>query len=786
MRHKANGVSFKNFGMKTVFEQINALYQTALMKPQSVLKKNFKMTTLLKLRRTRCSPSYQLLKPRKTSSDMSDFDPFNLPINFHYHWLSELKCDAIRETATNIMAAVVSLIYTHIIHIDSDYRHDFTRQCLAVLDKQTFLWSNEETTSSVGSLLHGLSNMGGPRGWEEQDIIDNCTEWVQGDTQLGKDPESQTFISDKLDKWTQQWSQQITSDKLSFQEFVTDPMKWGTSGGAPAKEIAKDQGHEKVRSKWAWALSNLSSGKDIYKEAMSEKQTCSVALKEEAKTRMVITTPMSAYLRQSYIWYRLGRPAFLKSTLTDPGLLNTLATTTQDQYICVDSSKFDYNVPGWFFFQFYDCLKRHVTEIAKVRSSARDLIPLIDDEIAMFNDLHVQCFNQRIKWRKGLLSGWRFTSLWGSMVSAMYCEMFKEQVDPEALYAVQGDDIFIMPSKASRKETCIALADKIGLKINYDKSSSSSIGEFLKYRYHKDKVDGYPARTVRSMFFANPWMDKYAIVNPSQISGAWWMYLSRLTLCANCPVKRPSKFISCMASDITSWWAGRHKKQDILKLLKTPASSGGLGVLESIDYTQSSFSSYSLSIDTRTSPTDAFLSIFGAVLPSRTDFKIKNTSTLSLLDTTLQRIEKEMDNKMWNNPPSEHIEKFPEGYNYFAFIVDVVDSKVYIPVVSALKKYLKGKKIDAEKFLARAPRLLRCTRNWKSLIVYLTGRKFLSFPPSCYVDNRYDGNSYDSLIHRVTANCIYTSKNLTLNKLTKLSLWACAKFIKTQSFIHSL
>lgn len=179
---------------------------------------------------------------------------------------------------------------------------------------------------------------------------------------------------------------------------------------------------------------------------------------------------------------------------------------------------------------------------------------MIEDELAMFSNLRVQCFGEVMQWRKGLLSGWRFTSLWGSMVSALYCEMFREKVDSGSVYAVQGDDIFIMPTREVEKERCMQLADELGLQINTEKTSRTSIGEFLKYRYHREKVDGYPARTVRSIFYANPWLDKYAVVNPSQIAESWWMYLSRLTLCANCGLNSFSHFSTALAHDIASWW----------------------------------------------------------------------------------------------------------------------------------------------------------------------------------------------------------------------------------------
>lgn len=309
--------------MLKVMRGISDIYNEYEENPSTkILMDNYKHSTLLKLRRSRSCPKYMLLA-RQTSeavNDSGEFDPFNLPLNIHAYWISKLRCEAVRDCTLYILSAVVTRIFTLRAFVDPLKRHDFVRQCLSVLDKQAFLWSNEERTSSVGSLLHGLSNMGGPRGWRKEELIERCTEWIQGTTTLGSDPQVRYQIESKMTKWTREWVTQHPSNLLTFDEFVTDPMKWGTSGGAPAKQIASSTGHDTIRSKWAWGLSNLSEGKDVYAEAKKGNQICSVALKEEAKTRLVITTPMDSYLRQSYIWYALGKPKFLQSTLTNSDL----------------------------------------------------------------------------------------------------------------------------------------------------------------------------------------------------------------------------------------------------------------------------------------------------------------------------------------------------------------------------------------------------------------------------------------------------------------------------------
>lgn len=92
-----------------------------------------------------------------------------------------------------------------------------------------------------------------------------------------------------------------------------------------------------------------------------------------------------------------------------------------------------------------------------------------------------------------------------------------------------GQCNFILPSHYIEKEKSFELAAELGLHVNETKTSSTEIGEFHKYRYHETKIDGYPTRVLRCILYANPWLDKFAVVNPSQISTSWWMYVSRLT-----------------------------------------------------------------------------------------------------------------------------------------------------------------------------------------------------------------------------------------------------------------
>lgn len=52
------------------------------------------------------------------------------------------------------------------------------------------------------------------------------------------------------------------------------------------------------------------------------------------------------------------------------------------------------------------------------------------------------------------------------MVSTLYCELIKADIDSGSIYAVQGDDIFNMLTHGVEKDKCMELTDKLGLQFN--------------------------------------------------------------------------------------------------------------------------------------------------------------------------------------------------------------------------------------------------------------------------------------------------------------------------------
>lgn len=62
-----------------------------------------------------------------------------------------------------------------------DFVDDVVRQFLSEIGKLNFVLCQQNAGNSlVYSSLHGLHTMGGPRGWTEESVVSNLTDWVVG------------------------------------------------------------------------------------------------------------------------------------------------------------------------------------------------------------------------------------------------------------------------------------------------------------------------------------------------------------------------------------------------------------------------------------------------------------------------------------------------------------------------------------------------------------------------------------------------------------------------------
>ncbi|WKY10397.1 hypothetical protein Q1695_002615 [Nippostrongylus brasiliensis] len=261
---------------------------------------------------------------------------------------------------------------------------------------------------------------------------------------------------------------------VSFEQYCEDPFRWATSGGAPAV----DWGGERLRTKWSWALFSKHMGIPISVRAREYKNVAHVALKEESKkTRLVITTPMRSYLRQCYALYRAGTCHALKSPISTPAILAQNMDKTFRQYVGVDAKGFDHQIPLWF-----------VIAVMRMVGRVGECEELIEEEVAELSSLRIELFGEVIPYRGGVLSGWRMTSLIGTMASELLCRWCAR--NNEISWMVQGDDVLIMGNDIDRSALEESIAQmRLVLKDPLEVRSNHFFGALLTLLYVGDMLD---------------------------------------------------------------------------------------------------------------------------------------------------------------------------------------------------------------------------------------------------------------------------------------------------------
>ncbi|UHK02998.1 MAG: RNA-dependent RNA polymerase [Hangzhou totivirus 9] len=666
------------------------------------------------------------------------------------------------------------IISSKCVGVAGFYCDDIVRQFLASIDSLSFeLCQSSKSLSQVFGNLHGLSTMGGPRGWDKDDVIEQIQEWVAAEK--GDDCLSIPEVNAKFKGWMNTWVSQRKGSHLSFDQFCRDPMRWATGGGAKKSDI----GGETYRTKWSWAMSNVVEGRDQYERAMSEPNVAHVALKEEVKTRTVITTPMASYLRQSYLWYLFGKPKFLKSTISNKKITSQLITTNEENFACIDASKFDHCITKNFITQFYKSIIESTDDV--------EIRRICQDELESLETLILEYDGLKIPYNNGLLSGWRFTSLIGSMYSALLCEYINSTTQHNYNYITQGDDIIIMSHTGIDKNIISRCCEQFGLTINKKKTTIGHFGEFLKYRYGCNIVQAYAARSVRSIFYAQPWLDDTIVTKPSEISSKWFTVMSRMSVASNYSLTKKAYrwFEKFITNDVSGWAGGKLSKHTIRECLKSPISVGGLGVWETCGPEALNIHTGWVSINTveevYMNGDQKLLGCFG-IKSSRTNVvsrryeKTVRMSSIKNAYTTVKKI-------YANTTPELTDVVFFDNVNIFHSIIErVLLCKSTPPILEKIRnnRHPDDKIQNLEN---ETPRHLRKANRWSEVLSWLLqGEEGPRPPPSLYVDNRYDASDHTTRI--MSKVLMYNISNVTANLKFLMSLCLLNVFFYQRCVLH--
>lgn len=457
------------------------------------------------------------------------------------------------------------------------YEDDFFRHHLKAVSSFCYpLIFSEGPAYMLMCHLHAL-NAKAP--YTKDQILADMDSWTSssfGGKEKGIDMET---FKRTVDGIFQQWETKPAGQCMTYRQFCDDPMRWGTSGGAPPVKIL---GRE-TRNKWAWAFDKMFTKNQTIKtqeeadiagqaEATSG-NTARVALKEETqKTREIITTPLNSYLRQCYLLYRREKVP-LPSPISSPSWLPSFEASNFKWYGCIDGERFDHTVPK-------EAIEYIIQKLGEVDDETK---AIAEEEIKHLNELKIEWNGTEWKYGGGVLSGWRLTSLIGSVVSYAAARYIMENTksQSEVSAGVLGDDIVLTSyTRALDAETLVNLYNKFGLRANLSKTVSAPQGEFLRKVRSQGGSWAFPALDMKTLTHANPWVTNLQFAYEEECATGWTMYLSRLLPHATRPDKIQEWIMKKAVDDLNT----RFKRGvDWNAWMRTPMSAGGGGYIENSD-----------------------------------------------------------------------------------------------------------------------------------------------------------------------------------------------------------
>lgn len=494
------------------------------------------------------------------------------PLYHYYENLKKIGQPIVAQELKHMVDIMASRLRRQ--NIPQDLQDDYCRKFLKNVSGHAFI---DAYALGPGFLLFcHLHFLTGKAPYTDEQIHDDIVEWLGAHMddgrkkQLATNFKTDTFYSNLMVKW----KQSEPEGPMTFQDFSNDFMRWGTSGGAHKTTYMG----ETYRTKWAWALANATkeSGDikeqfNLYEESMKLPQRATIALKEEpSKTREIIATPLSSYIRQCYLLYRRGKCP-ISSPLSSTRTIVELEISAPKYYVSIDGERFDHSVP-------FDEVLEFINQLGELDEHCRHVADL---EIEHLRNLVCTWKNRSYKFEGGLLSGWRITAILGSIISARAAEYIIGKTNRKDIeYIVQGDDIILTSKVAPIDKSCIVrLYNQFGLKANLDKTISGETGEFLKLIHSKNGTIGYPALGFRSLYYANPWITNYQMTNESEMAGLWMMMLSRMA--PHClELEKYKEYIIRSATNQIWNFNKSLKKTDIYNWMRTPRYLDGGGYSE--------------------------------------------------------------------------------------------------------------------------------------------------------------------------------------------------------------
>lgn len=427
----------------------------------------------------------------------------------------------------------------------------------------------------------------------DKDVVN----WVTGDLEHDIAGSTSTFY-DYFRKGVKVFFQNCCGpepDQISDDDFLRDPMNYarvGTSDGARLKMNAEGKVVLAKRSKWASFLNlNRSDLRRLLYGRTNYQHGKSFAKREKGKIRAVITADDETYLQMSFVSYWIE--AKLKNHPNTPlfynsrQMLNLFYRLARNGKVKnpIDQKEFDHRVTAIMIQIVLQEMRNYIKNTCTWKNK-NNLIAVVSIIMRRLSGGTITLSDgKEVVITKGVLSGWRWTSLLNSIINASevyaFSILMRDNNIPQPIdaFVSYGDDVATDFNDFGRAIIFNTMYSRTNFIVNPKKTFLSpikpndpTVDEFLRLICTRDQVLGYPARAAASLIYRNP-------TNPNPPPGNariremfdnWNLLISR-----NYPFQN-NKVMSLAKDDICK--ANRIQPDMLDRILHTPACLGGAGL----------------------------------------------------------------------------------------------------------------------------------------------------------------------------------------------------------------
>lgn len=414
-------------------------------------------------------------------------------------------------------------------------------------------------------------------------LYDDVAEWVR----VKEHDPVREFVFKKyfrveVDRVVRESFKDLRGGVLSKQEWVKDRAAWATSGGGGGSPVVGTLDGETVKtSKSKRAAAYIRTDAELLRSLNSEEPTVDrgfIKPERAGRNRPVISGDFDLYLQMAYVehWWRPRRTGKLSPLFMSEDdwvrrqdeirkALNGVFT-----HCPFDSDRFDHQVRKWMLEYLLESL-----ETLCIFPEVAEMISRIRARLAMPGK--VLFGDREFVWLEGLLSGWLWTAVFGTIVNiavirtgtALAADMTGEM--KEAMNVVgQGDDGSMWSASHNLVFQTIAALGWLGWHFNINKFwVSRRYTEFLRYVYTSKSITGYAPRAIGSLLWSSPAQDTWEAENRINAKlDSWVVFLSRTF--------RSDVVYTWMVDDLGGLL--KQPRENVILWLNTPSAVGGAGV----------------------------------------------------------------------------------------------------------------------------------------------------------------------------------------------------------------